>query len=238
MTIVIPTRNNPSDLAVLLMQLQQQREKPKAVFIADNSVDGSGFEIAKRYHFDKDVPFAIQRNVGNIHKSWNTGIDFAGDDDVALLNDDCLISWDFVDNFSAYARSGGAEMYCPDNSGFPPTQRVREGYEWYSKSELSYRLLDHQEYELPPSLTGWCMVIPHTTIQKVGTFDEQFKLYFGDKDYEARIFNSKGRIAFISGLNVQHYGSSSTFKIEPKKIDKYYKHDEARYKEKYEISKN
>lgn len=235
MVCVIPYRNNPSDLAVLLMQLQQQRQKPRAIFLADNSVDGSGLAIAKRYHFDNSCPIAIQRNVGNIHKSWNKGIEFAGDDDVALINDDCLIPWDFVDTFSAYASSDGAMMYCPDNPGFPPVQRVRKGYKWYSDADLSYRLLDHQEYELPPSLTGWCMVIPNKTVKTIGLFDERFKLYFGDKDYEARIFNAGGKIAFIKGLNVQHYGSSSAFKIEPKKMEKYYKHDEEAFKAKYKI---
>lgn len=224
------------DLAVLLTQLQQQREKPKLVFIADNSKDGSGLAIATRYHHDDSIPFVIQRNVGPIHKSWNTGIKFAGDDDVAIINDDVLLPWDFVDSFSAYAKSGGAMMYCPDNAGFPPTNRIRKGYEWYSKSVLDFRLLDHAEYVLPPSLTGWCMIIPNSTIKKVGMFDEGFKLYFGDKDYEARIFKHGGQIAFIKGLYVQHYGSTSTLNMEPKKVKSSYVHDEAYFKNKYNIT--
>lgn len=236
MTIIIPYRSNARDLAVLLMQLQQQRQKPKAVFLADNSDDGEGFEIARRYHFDKSIPFAIQRNVGPIHKSWNTGIAFAGDDDVAILNDDILLPWDFVDTFSEYMKSNAAMMCCPNNPGFPPVQQVRKGYTWYSKSELSYRLLDKQEYVLPPSLAGWCMVIPHSTITQIGMFDENFKLYFGDKDYEARIFNAGGKICFIDGLFVQHYGSSSTQKMKPNKVNDFYTHDEALYKEKYHIT--
>lgn len=235
MTIVISYRDNPCDLAVLLTQLQQQRMKPKAVFLADNSVNGEGFAIAKRYHFDDTVPFAIQRNVGNIHTSWNAGIKFAQDDDVAILNDDTLIPWDFVDTLSVYAQSEAAMMYCPANPGFPPVQCIRKGYEWYSKSELNYNLLDHQEYVLPPSLTGWCMIIPHSTIEQIGLFDESFKLYFGDKDYEARIFQAGGKIAFIKGLYVQHFGSTSARRIDAKKHSKLYEHDEALYKRKYKI---
>lgn len=236
MTIIIPYLNNPMDLAVLLVQLQQQRKKPKAIYVADNSPDGSGFEIAKRYHFDDKCPIAVQKNVGPIHRSWNAGIEFAQGDDVAIINDDIMIPWDFVDVFSEYLKSDGAMMYCPDNPGFPPVQKVRKGYEWYSSANLSYRLLDHQEHELPPSLTGWCMVIPHKTIEQIGVFDEAFKLYFGDKDYEARIFNAGGNVAFIKGLNVQHFGSTSTLKREPKRINKFYAHDEAVYKEKYKIA--
>jgi GT2 family glycosyltransferase len=236
MTIIIPYLNNPTDLGVLLMQIQQQRQKPKAVFLADNSFDGSGFEIAKRYHFDESCPIAVKRNVGPIHRSWNEGIKFAQGDDVAIINDDVLLPWDFVDNFNEYLKSDAAQMYCPDNAGFPPVSRVRKGYEWYSKSQLGYRFLDHQEYVLPPSITGWCMVIPNKTIKYVGTFDENFKLYFGDKDYEARIFNAGGKVAFIKGINVQHYGSTSTLKREPKRINKFYAHDEAYYKQKYNLN--
>lgn len=235
MTVSIPYRNNPIDLGVLLVQLQQQKLKPKAVYIADNSADGSGFAIAKRYHFDMSIPFAIQRNVGNIHKSWNEGIKFALEDDVCLLNDDVMIPWDFIEVFDAFAKSGGASVYCPANDGFPPTQTTRKGYEWYSTSEISNYVLSKQEYILPPSIRGWCMVIPHKTIEEVGLFDEEFKLYFGDKDYEARIFNKGGKIAFINGVFVQHYGSSSTFRLEEKKINKFYEHDEALYKKKYGI---
>lgn len=235
MTIIIPHVNNPMDLAVLLTQLQQQTRKPKAIFLADNSADGSGLEIAKRYHFDDKCPIAVQRNVGAIHRSWNAGIEFANGDDVAILNDDILIPFDFVEVFDTYLASDGAMMYCPANPGFPPTQRVRKGYQWYSTSEMSYRTLDHQEYVLPPSITGWCMVIPNETIKHIGVFDENFKLYFGDKDYEARMFNAGGRVAFIKGLHVQHYGSTSTLKREPKRINRFYAHDEAVYREKYNI---
>jgi GT2 family glycosyltransferase len=235
MTIIIAYKNNPTDLAVLLTQLQQQREKPACVFLADNSPDGSGFAIAKRYHFDDSIPFAIQRNVGSIHKSWNTGIEFAQEDDVIILNDDCLVPWDFIDVLSAYAKSNGAMMYCPGNVGFPPVEATRKGYRWYSDSELSYRILDHQEHVLPPSITGWCMVIPHSTIEQIGTFDDKLQLYFGDKDYEARIFNAGGKVVFIDGLFVQHYGSSSSRKMNPKKHENIYKADEAYFKKKHKI---
>jgi len=216
-------------------QNQKHRQKPTAIYLADNSEDGSGFEIAKRYHFDDKCPIAIQKHVGPIHRSWNAGIAFAKGEDVAILNDDVMIPWDFVDTFDAYLKSDGAMMYCPGNAGFPPTTRVRKGYEWYSTQDLSYRLLDEQEYVLPPSLTGWCMVIPHTTIETIGTFDEGFQLYFGDKDYEARIFNAGGKIAFIDGLHVQHFGSTSTQRMPDLQVKKFYKYDEKRFKEKYGI---
>ena len=235
MTIIVPFLNNSIDLAVLLTQLQQQTVKPKCVYIADNSPDGEGLRIATRYRFDDSVPFAVQPKVGPIHKSWNTGIEFANGDDVAILNDDITIPTDFIETLEYYVRSGLGTMYCPGNAGFPPTQRVRKGYVWNPKEIMhTYRLLNHQEYVLPPSITGWCMVLPNETIKTIGVFDEDFQLYFGDKDYEARIFNAGGKVCFID-MFVNHFGSSSTHRVKKEEIDYKYQHEESIFKKKYNL---
>jgi len=234
MVVVIPYLNNPLDLAVLLTQLQSQTVAPTAIYIADNSVDGSGFEIAKRYHFS--VPIAVQKKVGSIHESWNAGIKFAQEDDVAILNDDVMIPNNFIEIYNIYLSTKDAMMFCPANDGFPPTEAIRKGYQWNNKGSLTnYETLEAQEYVLPPSLRGWCMVIPHSTIKTVGLFDEKFNLYFGDKDYEARIFEAKGKIGFISGCFVNHFGSSSTKRMESKDVNDHYNHDETYYMQKHNI---
>lgn len=235
MIVVIPYANNPLDLSVLLMQLQCQRVKPKEIFLADNSADGSGVKIAERYQWS--VPIATMRNVGTIYESWNKGIEYAlsKDETVAVVNDDILIPWDFVATMEEYAKTGGALMYCPDVDGSAPVGKVRKHYEFYSKSDLDYRLLDHQEYSYPPSLKGWCFVITKETREKIGLFDTQFKVWYGDKDYEARIFNAGGKVCFIKGMNVHHYGTSSYMKIDKDVFKKSNLEDQLAYEKKYNI---
>lgn len=233
MTIVIPYRNNPIDLGILLMQLQSQTVKPRVIYLADNSEDGSGLKIARRYQWG--APITVQMQTGGIHRSWNKGIEYA-QDDVAILNDDVLIPENFVGIFDHLLKESDAMMYCPANPGFPPTSEVRKDYQWQSQGQVSTYTLDHQQYVLPPSITGWCMVLPQRTIQTIGKFDENFKLYFGDKDYEARIFNSGGKVEFVDHLFVHHYGSSSTFKLSKGEVNELYKQDEKLYKKKYAIT--
>lgn len=243
MTIIIPYLNNMIDLAVLLVQLQQQTVKPNCIYIADNSSDESGLAIAKRYHFDKSIRIAIEPKAGTIHESWNKGIVYAGTDDVCILNDDIMVPQDFVFVMEQYMRHKHPQdtnvmMYCPHNDGFPPTLTPRQGYQWFPGSELSHRYLYQQEYVLPPSLRGWCMAIPRSTINEIGLFDESLTLYFGDKDYEARIFSAGGAICFVKGLFVQHFGSSSTRRMISTEVGSLYAHDEAVYKTKYNINEN
>jgi GT2 family glycosyltransferase len=224
------------DLAVLLVQLQQQTVKPKAIYIADNSGTDEALRIATRYKFDKDIPIAVEKNVGTIHQSWNAGIEFAKGDDVAILNDDIMIPEDFIETFEK-AKGCEHSMYCPANDGFPPVKHVRGGYSWKKAAGVvrAEKVIQEKKQTLLPDLKGWCMVIPNKTIQTIGLFDENLKLYFGDTDYEARILKAGGSIAFISGLNVQHFGSSSTQNVEPKKINGWYEHDEKFYKEKWSL---
>ncbi len=233
MIVVIPYANNPLDLSVLLMQLQCQQVKPSAIFLADNSKDGSGFDIAKRYQWS--VPIAVQKEVGSIYESWNKGMEFAKDETVAIINDDILIPWDFVSVFDTYAKSGEAMMYCPDVVGAPPTGRVRKHYEFYSKTDLSYKMLDHQLYKYPPAITGFCFVLPKETRDKIGAFDTQFQIWYGDKDYEARIFDAGGKVCFIKGMNVHHYGTSSFMKIDRQVFKRSNLEDQIAYEKKYKL---
>jgi GT2 family glycosyltransferase len=233
MIVIIPYRSNAYDLGVLLTQLQMQTVLPEAIYLADNSEDGSGVHIAERYQWS--VPIATQKKVGGIHQSWNAGLRYAGEKDVVILNDDIMISNDFISIMGDYMKTDVADMYCPANSGFPPTGKIRKGYTWNAKSELSYYFLDHEQYILPPSIAGWCMGIPYHTRKKIGMFNEDFTLYFGDKDYEKRIFTADGQVCFIKGMFVQHFGSSSTIKIESKDHSDIYKHDESIYKKKWGI---
>lgn len=78
------------------------------------------------------------------------------------------------------------------------------------------------------------MVLPNKTIKTIGMFDENFQLYFGDKDYEARIFNAGGKVCFVD-MFVNHFGSSSTLKVEKKTVDERYEHDEKLFREKYNL---
>lgn len=233
MIVIIPHYSNYIDLSVLLVQLQSQTVLPKKIYIADNSRNHSARLVAMRYQFSVEI--AMQDAVGNIYKSWNSGMEYAGKEDVVILNDDVLIPKNFVEIMKSYMSTDIGSIYCPVNAGFPPVKSVRKGYSWENFNTISFKTLSVEQYVLPPSLSGWCMGIPKKTRDAIGLFDEKFSLYFGDKDYEKRIFQSNGNICFIQGLFVQHYGSSSTRTIQEDDHKMLYERDEEMYKKKWSI---
>src|ERR1044072_9824089 len=56
--------------------------------------------------------------------------------------------------------------------------------------------------------TGYCFMLSPECIDKVGLLDEEFKIWFGDDDYKARILQS-GTITEVVDLFVAHLGGNS-----------------------------
>lgn len=233
MTIIIPYANNQTDFAVLLMQLQMQKVPPNAIYVADNSPDGSGFNIVKRYQFS--VPIVVEKKAGSIYESWNKGIKFAGGDDVVILNDDILIPFDFCEVMGEVLASKKADAYCPASAGFPPVRRVRDNYAFYPNTLIKIDIVNTVKSTHVPTIKGWCFALPRTTIEKIGLFDEQFNIWYGDKDYEKRIFDAGGKIMFLENFNVHHFGTSSYSKISKKKYLKNNYTDQIKYEKKHDV---
>lgn len=227
LTVVIPTANNKTDLAVLLIQLQQQSVLPKQIYIADNSEEGYGVELAKRYFFS--VPIAVEKNPGTIYQSWNAGMEYAKSD-VLILNDDLLISRHFIRDFEGHSPT---MVTTPAQEGFPKVPFVRGEYLWENKNSGSTAgFIKGVKHEYLPSLRGWCFKVPLFVQKTIGNFDEQFDIWYGDKDYEMRLLERDFWIKFIN-TPVSHYGTSSYSKIPKEMFDAKNFSDQVKFERKY-----
>lgn len=236
MIAIIPTYNNPTDLAVLLVQLQQQTVLPTSIFLADNSPSGYGLELVKRHQWA--VPIYVHPNAGTIYQSWNKGIQFAEGDDVVILNDDLLIPQDFIYRLER-AFNDDYFCLCPASPGFPPVGKVREGYTWSSRIDQrkrqSYTNNTRLIHRYVPLLTGWCFALHRDLVDNIGEFDESFQIWYGDTDYSKRLTDAGFKHTFINQLFVQHYGTSSYSKIDTKVFNKTNYQDQVKYEQKHGI---
>lgn len=231
-TVVIPTANNPIDCAILLTQLQQQSILPDQIYLADNSDDGYGTEIATRYQFT--TPIYVDLMPGTITKSWNQGIRFAKGD-VLILNDDIMIPHNFIEVMKSALEEEAGLCVCPHNEGFPPVNGVREGYSWIKASDISYHRVDQLPYPYLPAIRGWCFGLTRKCIDTVGLFDETFQAYYGDTDYSRRLLKHPNGIVYINGLFVHHFGNSSYSKIPKMTFKNYNYQDQLAYEKKWNL---
>lgn len=211
-TVCIPTINNDTDLAVLYQQLQCQKNMPKdvVIYIADNSKTKYAQRIVQRYQWSLET--VIDPYAEHIMPSWNHAIDFRPAN-VIFLNDDLLIPEDFLSRMQR-AFDDGHVCVNPDAPGFPPRRSVRSDYKWPTEgNNQEYYLLRDPIDPLLPTLKGWCFGMSQELIAEVGHFDPQFKIWYGDTDMDRRIIK-KHPITFIKELFVNHFGSTSSLKID------------------------
>lgn len=209
--------------------MQSQSVLPKQIYIADNSENHYVKDIATRYQWS--VPIVWEEDVGTIYSSWNAGMDYANGD-VLIMNDDILISENFIRDFEGHSP---AVITCPLVPGFPVTDRVRGNFHWSVKqSGDGGTFIKEANNTYTPQLRGWCMKIPKYVQQRLGQFDEQFWIWYGDKDYEMRLFQENMWIKLVD-TPISHYGTSSFSKISKDTYNEVNFTDQVRFETKYGI---
>lgn len=230
---IVPYHRNADGLAVTLAILQAQIIPPKAIVVLDTSPGRSGLQIARRYATHQ-TPLVVEvaPHLG-IYEAWNRGLDLAGEEDVAILNDDLLLPLNFIDVLSVARAAFPALAYAPVT---PPKDHYREevdvAFPWWSE------VPEKPEHVSPTDwLPGFCFLLTQEAVRRVGRFDEGFKVWFGDDDYQERLKQKAQEaglpaILRINTLYVYHYGGAS-YRYRSKEVQEQIDKDRKAYLAKY-----
>ena len=120
LTVVVPTRNRPEDIAKLLPTIARQSRLPDQLIVVDQSGDdrtealardAMGEELARRCSYVHDS------TIQGVSAARNVGIDLAKGDVVVFLDDDVSLSEDCLEQLEhafetnpGYAGIGGVEL--------------------------------------------------------------------------------------------------------------------------------
>lgn len=234
LSVIVPYHRNKDGLAVTLTALQAQIVPPKAIVVIDTSRNKSGLEIARRYATRGEVPIVVEvAPRAGIYEAWNKGLSIVGEQDVAIINDDLLIPLNFIDILSFARAAVPALSYAPVT---PPRDHYKDEvdveFAWWN--EVPSRPEHFSQIDWLP---GFCFMLTKEALNLVGQFDEGFKVWFGDDDYQERLkrLPRDARIPAIVRINTlyaYHYGGQSYHyqtKTVKAKIDK----DRAYFTSKY-----
>lgn len=203
-TVVIPHSSSVETLIAVLIQLQMQTVAPVQIYIIDCSVTRTGLRTATKFSFN-NVPISVECvKSGTIQENWNRGIILSRDDhphaSILIINDDVLLPLNAIELFQKAENDTHDLAYVPETPS-----REHESYKVETLfSPMSSSMVTSYATWMP----GFVFYLTERCINEVGLFDEQFKVWWGDTDYERRILK-KGHIALINGLYVYHYGGRS-----------------------------
>jgi len=233
LSVIVPYYRNKTGLAITLTTLQAQLVPPQSIIVIDTSPNKSGLEIASRYA-THEIPVIIEvATKAGIYEAWNKGLSLAGDQDVVIINDDLLLPINFIDILSYSRALVPALAYAPLT---PPREHYRPDvdveFSWWNEVPTK-----PEHFSLVRWLPGFCFMLTREAVKIVGEFDEGFKVWFGDDDYQKRLEKAAVRagvppIVRVNTLYAYHYGGQS-YRYQSKAVKAQINKDRAYFNKKY-----
>jgi len=216
--IIILNWNNWPDVLECLESLKNNDYHNYQVVIIDNGSkekpQAPNLEIKIIYN-KENLGFSGGNNVG-IKYAIEKGADY-----VLLLNDDTLVSRDFLSKLVKAGESNknfgllGPKIYFADQKEkiwFAGGQ-----VNWlYNKGTMrGYGEIDKGQYDFPgiqktDYITGCCLLIKREVIKKIGLIPEDYFLYYEDTDWSLAGQRAGFKCIFVPAAKIWHKGSKSS----------------------------
>lgn len=221
----IPYYSNRNGLAFLMANLQPQMTEDDILYIVDDSPDKSGLEIAKTFASSRTNVLCEVAGGKGIYRGWNMILQAMIDhkkDGAFIINDDVVLSTTCIGNIKrAHRLTGGAhDCLVPKTPSREWNSKVLDpNFSWWSSITTIDDLKDVRR------MAGFAFYLKREAIERVGMFNTDFDVWYGDTDMEDRL---KGKIGMITNEYVYHYGGSS-YKYKSPEVQKRIDVDRALY---------
>lgn len=180
------------------------------IIIDNNSTDGTTDWLRRQ----KDLRVIYNKKNVGFPKGCNQGIEVAKGDNILLLNNDTVVTSNWLANLTKC-------LYSSEDIG--AVGAITNNCSYYQAINVQYKSLDEmhafaskhnqsnpQLWEERLKLVGFCMLIKREVIDKIGLLDEMFTPgNFEDDDYSLRIRLAGYRLILCKDTFIHHFGSVS-----------------------------
>lgn len=190
--------------------------KSAEIVVVDNGSKDESLEWLKQ---QKDIVLvANDENLG-FPKGCNVGIEAAGDgEDILLLNNDTVMFHNtlFWLRMGMYEDDSHGVMGSVTNAAYPePVVDDSQSVEYYENFAISYNVPMENNLEYMYFVAGFCMLLRHEFVAKIGGLSEDYGLGYGeDNDICLSAIKNGYLVALVHNSFVVHWGSKSFGKKE------------------------
>ncbi len=212
----------------------------ETIVVDNNSTDGSTEFLKPLF---PNVSFIeLEENLG-FAKANNIGIKKASGKYALILNPDAILERDTLQIMSDYMEShpevscAGCKVLNPDGTfqlacrrGFPTPwasfsklfglQKLFPKTKLFASYNQTFR--DENETYYIDAIMGAFMFCRREALLKVGGFDEDFFMYGEDLDLCYRLWQSGGKIAYVSETSIIHYKGESSKRSSIDQVKRFY----------------
>ena len=215
-SIVILTYNQLDKTQSCLDSIHRYTTAPYEVIVVDNhSTDGTPQFLQKWKRMSKHHKVILNKKNKGFAGGNNQGIKVAKGEYVVLLNNDTIVTENWLENLlTPFEKDEQIGLVGPMSNFVAGKQLVRnfdcrtnEALQDWAKK---FSLTNYEQFEYAHRLVGFCLAIKREVIAKVGLLDERFgKGNYEDDDYSLRTYLSGYKLAIAKNTFIYHYGNSS-----------------------------
>ncbi|XID95713.1 glycosyltransferase family 2 protein [Paenibacillaceae bacterium WGS1546] len=209
-SIVIPTYNGLDLLQRCVHSIRRYTDAPYEIVVVDNaSTDGTAVWCLK----EKLALVSLSANEG-FPIACNKGLRFASGETLVLLNNDTVVTPNWLSNMSAALYSSPeVGIVGPVTNYASGSQQVHYPFEdlaEFQRIAEAVNVPDRAKWKKVERLVGLCFVFRRSLMEKIGLLDERFSPgHYEDDDYCLRArLHGYGLIVCHDAL-IYHEGSAS-----------------------------
>lgn len=197
-SIVIPVFNQITYTEGCLKHIESYTDHPYELIIIDNgSTDGTADLL-------KTLKAKVITNLSNegVYKAWNQGITSSIDDYIVIMNNDILVTPNWLNNLIDFMDNTGYSIAGP---------AMREGKLDYDLIGYSQRFIKacYNATRIGELCNFSCVAIKRSVFERIGLFDDRFFVTRGDDDFLLRA-KEAGIIPAVTGSSFVHHYSELT----------------------------
>ncbi|MCF2940392.1 glycosyltransferase [Paenibacillus alkaliterrae] len=181
------------------------------IIVVDNASTDETADWLQQQH---DLTVILNENNEGFPKGCNQGIAAAQGELIMLLNNDTVVTCNWLDNLKKCLFSKnqiGAVGPITNNASYytaihAPYQ-TKEGIQQFAQK---HNVSNPAKWEERLKLIGFCLLIKREAVEEIGLLDERFGIgNFEDDDYSLRMRKAGYRLMLCRDTFIHHYGSAS-----------------------------
>jgi len=211
-SIVIPTYNQLNMLRQCVDSIIENTDLPYEIIVVDNA-SSDGTENYLR-DLGGQVRYRVLENNRGFAGAINVGMMMAKGRTILLLNNDTLVTENWLDNLLACLNSDEKiGMVGPMTNYISGDQKIDVPYTDVAdmpQFAREFNKSDPASWRRTDRLTGFCLLFRRELFENVGYFDEGFEIgNFEDDDYNIRVRILGKSLVMATDTFIHHFGSVS-----------------------------
>ncbi len=218
-SILIVTLRGGENLKRCITSIKNNKYNAYELIIVNNGGGSRIVEEVKRI-FPQAKIVNLKENTG-FAKGNNTGYKYCSGKYILLLNDDVIVTPDFLKVLIEYGEQNNQVAVLQPKTIFT-IGKLQVGGDFLTSTGFLY----HYGYGKDPnnqiynfsfymySANGNCMLVRSEIVKKVGLFDDDFYAYFEETDFCHRVWLAGYKVVYLPKSVVYHKGSETSRKLD------------------------